>query len=137
MTPFGIRKKLKSILGLGGSDAASTTPKEQEVPTYKVDFVLPDGSSFTAKAKEGDTLVMSSNRDLEADVASGRFRRDLYYRIAGIGLHMPPLRERPQDIPLIVGARPEGRMGNPLSVDAHALGASGLSLQACRLKRMA
>ena len=62
MTPFGIRKKLKSILGLGGSDAASTTPKEQEVPTYKVDFVLPDGSSFTAKAKEGDTLVMSSNR---------------------------------------------------------------------------
>lgn len=62
MTPFGIRKKLKSILGLGGTDTTSTTPKEQEVPTYKVDFVLPDGSGFTAKAKEGDTLVMSSNR---------------------------------------------------------------------------
>jgi transcriptional regulator of acetoin/glycerol metabolism len=34
-------------------------------------------------------IVAATNRDLEADVASGRFRRDLYYRIAGIGLHMP------------------------------------------------
>ena len=49
-------------------------------------------------------IIAATNRDLEADVASGRFRRDLYYRIAGIGLHMPPLRDRPQDIPVIVAA---------------------------------
>lgn len=61
MTPFGIRKKIKSLLG-GGGGAASSAPKAPEVPTYTVTFVLPDGQSYNAKAKEGDTLVMSSNR---------------------------------------------------------------------------
>ncbi|KAF0162772.1 MAG: Fis family two component sigma-54 specific transcriptional regulator [Rhodocyclaceae bacterium] len=48
-------------------------------------------------------IIAATNRDLEADVVSGRFRQDLYYRIAGITFRMPSLRERPQDIPLIVG----------------------------------
>ncbi len=47
-------------------------------------------------------IIAATNRNLEADVASGRFRQDLYYRIAGITFQMPSLRERPQDIPLIV-----------------------------------
>ena len=62
--------------------------------------VTPVGSSATQKFDAG--IIAATNRNLEVEVAEGRFREDLFYRLNVIEIVVPPLRERREDIPLLV-----------------------------------
>ena len=73
-------------------------------------------------------LIASTNLDLEEMVRAKKFRDDLYYRVSTLTLRIPPLRERPEDIPVLartILASVCGRMGRPAAAprrrDAEAL----------------
>src|SRR5207247_1629005 len=57
----------------------------------------PVGSNRTRRVDV--RLVLATNRDLDAAVRAGRMRQDFYYRVRGVALHVPPLRDRREDLP--------------------------------------
>jgi two-component system, repressor protein LuxO len=83
--------------------------------------IQPVGSS---RAEQVDVrIVCATNRDPEHEVAQGRFRQDLYYRLAVVPLHMPPLRDRGEDVLVLAQtflqrfAQEEGKHFDPLGPD--------------------
>ncbi len=69
-------------------------------------------------------LVAATNQDLESRIADGQFRRDLFYRLNVVPVDLPPLKDRPEDVPLLIehflnaAAERLGRPQRPLHVDA-------------------
>ena len=92
----------------------------------KLLHALQDGRfTLLGSEKEVSTdtwVITATNRDLKADVAAGRFREDLYYRLSTIMLHIEALRNRKEDIPLLIeyyskiyATKIKGKHFNPLS----------------------
>ncbi len=83
-----------------GETTAATQVKLLRVLQHRE--VIPVGAT---EAVPIDTrLIAATNRDLEEEIRRGTFRRDLFYRLNVIAIHLPPLRQRDDDIPLLAEA---------------------------------
>jgi DNA-binding NtrC family response regulator len=71
--------------------------------------IRPVGGNHSVKVDV--RLIAATNRDLRSDIEEGLFREDLYYRLNVIPIHIPPLRERPEDIPPLAYAFVERQSG--------------------------
>ncbi|HXJ17810.1 MAG TPA: sigma 54-interacting transcriptional regulator [Candidatus Polarisedimenticolia bacterium] len=65
-------------------------------------YALPDGNAGGQRGLLTSRVVSTTSRNLEEEVRAGKFRSELNYRINGVCLRLPPLRERKEDIPLLV-----------------------------------
>lgn len=79
-------------------------------------YALPDGESTPRGETIESRIIASTAREIEEETRAGRFRGDLYYRINGVCLRLPPLRERREDIPSLAEfllAKHASQLGRP------------------------
>jgi DNA-binding NtrC family response regulator len=82
--------------------------------------IRPVGGNHSVKVDV--RIIAATNKDLRAEMESGRFRSDLYYRLNVIPIHIPPLRERPEDVQLLAeGFLKSHASGEPRRLSVAAL----------------
>ncbi|MEY4304382.1 MAG: hypothetical protein RIT52_557 [Pseudomonadota bacterium] len=117
---------------LGGVDGISTLLSRarggslvlDEVADYDEDAQARLVRMLDVMGDQGPRIMATSQADLAAHMEAGKFRKDLYYRLAGVTLSVPPLRERVDDIPLLaehVLARAERELGTARRLSSDAL----------------
>ncbi|MFI5279861.1 MAG: sigma-54-dependent transcriptional regulator [Gemmatimonadales bacterium] len=87
--------------------------------------VIPVGA--TEAVSVDARIIAATNRELEEEMRTGRFRSDLFYRLNVIAIHLPPLRSRKDDIPTLAEAF-LARMAAERKVEPHTLGADALEV---------
>jgi two-component system response regulator AtoC len=65
-------------------------------------YALPDGDGSPRHGTLGARVISTTSRNLDDEMRAGRFRAELYYRLNGVCLRLPPLRDRREDIPILV-----------------------------------
>lgn len=105
-----------TLFGLLGLDAEGKTTSDRGAGTTFFDgineldaacqrhllYALPDGDVGPRNGLRSARIVSATSRSLDEETRAGRFRSELFYRINGICLRLPPLRDRKEDIPLLV-----------------------------------
>lgn len=99
---------------LNGSFSNGSAPSVQESTLFldeigeldaalqtKLVYALPDGDLDAPEDKLRARIISASRRNLEKEMRSGRFREDLYFRLSGVCLRLPLLRQRKEDIPFL------------------------------------
>src|SRR5580700_2949808 len=108
--------QLSSELGLSGNGHGNGRGQEVTPGTVVFDeigeldsacqrsllYALPEGDGKPRRGTLGARVISTTSRNLDDEMRAGRFRAELYYRLNGVCLRLPPLRDRREDIPILV-----------------------------------
>ena len=99
LTPELLKNSEQDLWGAGTVYLEELADLPKPTQAHLFQLMSGDGNGY---AKLQARLICGTSRDLETEVKAGRLREDLYYRLSGVCLRLPPLRQRKEDIPLLV-----------------------------------